>query len=262
MILVAGLHLASWRCFLGVSAAVFATILTVVHTYVISTAAMSGPATYSTLLALRPRGATPVSPPPQPVCDRLCTLGLWAPCRPVWSRDGDPGLRFVRRRCCRAGRRAKRKQTLSADPTCPQLSSPAPNDDVSKSVHLQSSDISTSGHFCAITTTSSRCVATVESTCCVSPRRGMTPTAPSSVVCYGPATDRVHAPLTTTCVSTMAASSSFPPPTSVCRRLPSLNRPPSNSSVLKLPLEVPPSSSSFFIDPAARRCSRSSSTAG
>ena len=72
--------------------------------------------------------------------------------------------------------------------------------------------------------------------------------------------DRVHAPLTTTCPSTMAASSSCQPPTSVCRRLPSLNRPASNSSVLKLPLEVRPSSSSFFIDPAPRRCSRSSST--
>jgi len=67
-------------------------IFTVVHTHVISTAAMSGPATYSMLLALRPRGPTPVSPPPQPVCDRLRTLGLWAPCRPVWSRDGDQGV--------------------------------------------------------------------------------------------------------------------------------------------------------------------------
>jgi len=63
-ILVAGLHLASWCCFLGVSAAVFATILTVVHTYGISTAAMSGLATYSMLLALRLRGATPVSTAP------------------------------------------------------------------------------------------------------------------------------------------------------------------------------------------------------
>ena len=52
MILVAGLHLVSWRCFLGVSAAVFTTIFTVVLTYVISTAAKSGPATYSMLLAL------------------------------------------------------------------------------------------------------------------------------------------------------------------------------------------------------------------
>ena len=69
-------------------------------------------------------------------------------------------------------------------------------------------------------------------------------------------TDRVHAPLTTTCPSTVAAFSSCQPPTSVCRRLPSLNRPASNSSVLKLPL----SSSSFFIDPAPRRCSRSSSS--
>ena len=41
---------------------------------------------------------------------------------------------------------------------------------------------------------------------------------------------------------------------------PSINRPPSKSSVLKVPLEVRPSSSSFFIDPAPRRCSRSSST--
>ena len=136
MILVAGLHLASWRCFLGVFAAVFATILAVVHIYVIPTAAMSGPAAYSTLLALRPRGPTPVSPPPQPVCDRLRTLGLWALCRPVWSRDGDPGLKFVRRRGCRAGRRAKRKQTLSADRTCPLPSSPAPSDHVSSSAVL------------------------------------------------------------------------------------------------------------------------------
>jgi len=41
MMLVAGLHLVSRRCFLGVSAAVFATIFTVVLTYIISTAAMS-----------------------------------------------------------------------------------------------------------------------------------------------------------------------------------------------------------------------------
>ena len=58
----------------------------------------------------------------------------------------------------------------------------------------------------------------------------------------------------------MAASSSCQPPTSVCRRLPPLNRPASNSSVLKLPLEVHPSSSSLFIDPAPRQCSRSSLT--
>ena len=49
MILVAGLHRVSWHCFLGVSAAVFITIFTVVLTYVVSTAA-----TYSMLLALRP----------------------------------------------------------------------------------------------------------------------------------------------------------------------------------------------------------------
>ena len=96
---------------------------------------MSGPATYCMMLPLRPRGATPVSPPPQPVRDRLRTLGLWAPCRPVWSRDGDPGLRFVRRRGCRTGRR-ERKQTLSADRTCPQLSSPTPRDYVSSSAVL------------------------------------------------------------------------------------------------------------------------------
>ena len=93
---------------------------------------MSGTAAYSMLLALRPRVATPVSPPPQHVHDWLRTLGTWAPCRPVWSRDGDPGMRFVRRRGCRAGRRAKRKQTLSAD----QPSSPAPSDHVSSSAVL------------------------------------------------------------------------------------------------------------------------------
>ena len=65
----------------------------------------------------------------------------------------------------------------------------------------------------------------------ISPRRGTTLRAPFSVVCAGPATtsstDRVHAPLTTTCPSTMAAAS--------CRRLPSLNRPPSsNNSFLGL----------------------------
>jgi len=76
MVLVAWLHLVSWRCFLGVSAAIFTTIFTVVLTYVISTAAMSGPATYSMLLAPRPRGPTPVSPPHQHVRDRLRTLGL------------------------------------------------------------------------------------------------------------------------------------------------------------------------------------------
>jgi len=93
---------------------------------------MSGTATYSMLLALRPHGPTPVSPPPQHVHARLRTLGLWTPCRPVWSRDGDPRMRFVRRRGCRAGRRAKRKQTLSAD----QPSSPAPSDHVSSSAVL------------------------------------------------------------------------------------------------------------------------------
>ena len=144
MILVAGLHLVSWRCFLGVSAAVFTTIFTVVPTYIISTAAVSGPATYSMLLALCPRGATPISPPHQPVRDRLRTLGLWAPCRPVWSRDGGPVLRFVRLRGCRAGRRAKRKQTLSADRTCRSRRHRHP---VIMSVHLQSSDVSTSAHF-------------------------------------------------------------------------------------------------------------------
>ena len=49
MILVAGLHLVSWRCFLGIPVAVYTTIFTVVLTYVISTAAMSAPATYSML---------------------------------------------------------------------------------------------------------------------------------------------------------------------------------------------------------------------
>ena len=97
---------------------------------------MSRPATYSMLLAQPPRGATPVSPPPQPVRDRLRTLGLWAPCRQVLSRDGDPRLRFVRRRGCRAGRREKRKHTLSADRTCPQPSSPAQSDHVSSSAVL------------------------------------------------------------------------------------------------------------------------------
>ena len=58
------------------------------------------------------------------------------------------------------------------------------------SVHLQSSDVSTSGHFSASTTTSSSCVGTVESTCCVSPRRGTTSTAPSSVVCGYTVVDR------------------------------------------------------------------------
>ena len=129
------------RC--GVTGAVFTTIFTVVLTYIISTVAVPGPATYSMLLALCQRGATPISPPPQPV-DRLRTLGLLAPCRPVWSRDGDPGLRFVRRRGCRAGRRAKRKQTLSADRTCRSRRHRHP---VIMSVHLQSSDVSTSAHF-------------------------------------------------------------------------------------------------------------------
>jgi len=44
LILVVGLHIVSWRCLLGVSFAVFTTIFTAVLTYVISTAAMSGPA--------------------------------------------------------------------------------------------------------------------------------------------------------------------------------------------------------------------------
>jgi len=91
------------------------TIFTVVLTnqYVISTAAMSGPATY------------------------------------------------VRCRGCRAGLRAKHKQTLSADRTCPQPSSPAPSDHVSSSAVLGCLNV---GHFCASTTTSSSCVETVEST--------------------------------------------------------------------------------------------------
>ena len=194
--------------------------------------------------------------------DHRYDQGVVAPCRPVWSRDGDPGLRgsFDVATAAQAAERNvnKRYQLIARVRSC------CHRHPVIMSVHLQSSDVSTSGHFCASTTTLSRCVTTVESTCCVSRRRGTTPTAPSSVVCAAPATtsstDRVHAPAPLT--TTMAASSSCQPPTSVCRPLPSLNRPASNSSVLKLPLEVPPSSSSFFIDPAARRCSRSSSTAG
>jgi len=99
----------------------FTTIFTVVLTYVIST------------------GATPVSPPPQPVCDRLRTLGLWTPCLPVWSRDGDPGLRFVRRRGYRAGRVAadrnvNKSYQLIGRGRMP--SSPAPSDHVSSSAVL------------------------------------------------------------------------------------------------------------------------------
>ena len=191
------------------------------------------------LLALRPRGATNVSPP------SVTGNVRWA------SGHRRRGSFDVAAAALAAERNVNKRHQLIG-----RVRSRRHRHPVIIPVHLQSS---MSGHFSASTTTSSSCVVTVESTCCVSPKRGTTPTAPSSVVCAAPArtssTDCVHKPMTTTCLSTMVASSSCPPPTSVCRRLPSLNRPPFNSSVLKLLLEVRPSSSSFFIDPAPRRCS-------
>jgi len=56
-------HLIAAKDPYGPVTVVFTMIFTAVLTYVISTAAMSGMATYSMLHALRPRGATPVSPP-------------------------------------------------------------------------------------------------------------------------------------------------------------------------------------------------------
>ena len=75
MALTTDLHLVICRCFWWIFAASFLTIFTVVLTYVTSTAAMTssatvdGVATYSSLMALRPRRGTPVSPPPPTVCD-------------------------------------------------------------------------------------------------------------------------------------------------------------------------------------------------
>ena len=143
MILLAGLHLVSWRCFFVSFCFCFCyDIYCCSHLRHINRRHVWA-ATYSMLLALRPRGATPVSPPPQPMEFSPSVTGYvrWAsgqgaPCLPVWSRGGDPGLRFVRRRGCRASRRAKRKQTLSADRKCQQLSSPAPSDRVSSSAVL------------------------------------------------------------------------------------------------------------------------------
>jgi len=67
----------------------------------------NGVVTYSSLLA-RPRHGAPARPPPPSVCDRLRTLGLWAPCRLLWTRESGP--RLVRRRGCRAGRRVKERK--------------------------------------------------------------------------------------------------------------------------------------------------------
>jgi len=89
-------HCCFWRIF----TATLVTIFTVVFTYFTSTAATTGPADYSSLIALRPRSGTPVNPPPLGVGDRLRTLGVWAPCHPLWSRESC--LRLARRRGSRA----------------------------------------------------------------------------------------------------------------------------------------------------------------
>ena len=129
MILVAGLHLVFWRCFLGVSAAVFS------------------------LRYLPLFSPTSYQPPP--------CLGR----RPMFD---------VAAAALAAERNVNKRYQLIVRVRSRRHRHPA-----IMSVHLQSSDVSTSGHFCASTTTSSSCVATVESTCCVSPRRGTTPTAPA-----------------------------------------------------------------------------------
>jgi hypothetical protein len=64
-------------------------------------------ATYSIIVALRPRLLTP---PSQPVCERLRELELWAPCRLRGSYR--TGLRVVRRRGERAGRRIQQQRKL------------------------------------------------------------------------------------------------------------------------------------------------------
>jgi len=65
--------------------------------------------TYFTVVALRPRSSH-VTPPALPVRERLRELELWAPCR----LRGSPktGLRLVRRRGMRAGRRSQQLREL------------------------------------------------------------------------------------------------------------------------------------------------------
>ena len=70
-------------------------------------------ATYSLIVALRPRSKSAVLPPPPSVCERLRTLGLWTPCRLLGTRPLE--LRYVRRRGRRAGRRVQ--QTRSSPPS-------------------------------------------------------------------------------------------------------------------------------------------------
>ena len=130
---------------------------------------------------------------------------------------------YVRRRGCRAGRTAKRKQTLSADRTCPQPSSPAPSDRVSSSAVLGCLNVRSLQRkyddvieLCRERRIDLLCLTETWHDA-DSARR------PRSSAATASSTDRVHAPLTTTCPSTMPASSSCQPPTSVCRWLPSLN---------------------------------------
>ena len=79
-------------------------------------------ATYSLIVALRPRSTSAVSPLPSPVRERLRSLGLWTPCRLLGSRPLE--LRFVYRRGRRAGRRVQQARlSLSSADHCLHLPS-------------------------------------------------------------------------------------------------------------------------------------------
>ena len=128
------------RCFSMYFIAIICVTMPIIAMSAASAAAVSlsvgrfPAATYSTVIALRPGSAAPVNPPPQSVCDRLRTLGIWAPCRLLGSCE--TGLRLVRRRGRRAGRRAKRQQQQqqSADqprpwpPSSPSVEPSRPDD--------------------------------------------------------------------------------------------------------------------------------------
>ena len=84
----------------------------------------AGISTYSLIVALRPRPQFTVSPPPPPVCKRLRTFGLWAPCHLLGS-PRPLELRFVYRRGRRAGRRVQRaRPSPSSADRCLRSSSP------------------------------------------------------------------------------------------------------------------------------------------
>jgi len=117
----------------------------------------AGISTYSRIVSLRPRPKSTVPLPPPLVCNRLRTLGLWAPCRLLGSRPLE--LRFVYRRGCRAGR-------------CVQRARPSPSSAdhcLRSSLHgrFSYSELLTSDHCSTNLTTSLRYVVTSTSTFCV-----------------------------------------------------------------------------------------------